>query len=123
MLLILLGFLPPLNAGGSAHALFNILIFAALFLLGYMFSHKGLKHAATNGSLAMILSVIIAYIVLFIGRFFGKSVLGLVAPNDVILIINLSILLVINVIIGALVAVAGSFIGNILKQKERKKKK
>ncbi|MEM3369768.1 MAG: hypothetical protein QW783_04080 [Candidatus Micrarchaeia archaeon] len=122
MFLILLGFLPPLSTGGLLNALFNLIIFALLFLLGYLFSQKGLKHAAKMGGLAMVLSVIIAYIALFIGRLFGKSVLGLPTPSDAMLLIQLFILLVVNVIIGAVVAVAGSLVGNIFKPKQGKRK-
>jgi hypothetical protein len=121
VLLILLGKLPPMSSANAVSMALNLLSIAALLGLGYAISSKGMKHAAMTGAFAMFVSVIIVYIGIFIGRFTGKSVLGLPTPSDSVLLFNLLLLLVANALIGAVVVAVSAAVTGLLQPKALQK--
>ena len=109
--LILGGILPPLLVNSSVNTLFLLANIAIIGYTGWIFSRLSFKEAAIKGGIVSLVSVITLYIGLFIGMTMHKPVLGVSYASQLELLLNVLILGIINVMVGAVIALIGAIIG------------
>ncbi len=109
--LILVGILPPLSVNTLANILFLLARIAIIGYAGWIFSGLGFKEVAIKGGIVTLASVIPVSLATFIGMMVHKPVLGINFTSQIYLLINLLIIAIINVMLGAVLAVIGALIG------------
>lgn len=109
--LILLGILPPLSVNTLANILFLLARIAIIGYTGWIFSGLGFKEVAIKGGIVTLASVIPVCLATFIGMMVHKPVLGINFASQIYLLISLLIIAIINVMLGAVLAVIGALIG------------
>ncbi|TRZ91511.1 MAG: hypothetical protein D4R88_01865 [Methanosarcinales archaeon] len=109
--LILGGILPPFFVNSSVNTLFLLANTAIIGYTGWIFSRLSFKEAAIKGGIVTLVSFITVCIGLFIGIIMHKPVLGVSYASQLDLLLNVLILGIINVMVGAVIAVIGAIIG------------
>jgi MFS family permease len=120
--LVLADVLPPLSSNSPGHSLFVLANIAVMVYLGWTFSKGGLKSAAIKGAVAAFASSVILVFAMAIGTVVQKPVLGIAIPSFEMLLLVLLFTSMLNIAIGAILAVCGAWLARLLQKKGIKKK-
>ncbi|MDD5172345.1 MAG: hypothetical protein PHF60_04905 [Candidatus ainarchaeum sp.] len=115
--LIAAGILPPILSYSPGNLFFSLLRLALAVYGGLLVAKKGLGAAAFNGALLLCASSLTICIATLIGTtYLGKPILGVAAPDAPSLILVLSMVLIENTLLGAILAAIAAFVSNKLRK-------
>ncbi|NYZ74049.1 hypothetical protein H0O00_02815 [Candidatus Micrarchaeota archaeon] len=113
--LIGVGILPPVLSYSLGNLFFSLLRLALAVYGGLLVAKKGLGAAAFNGALLLFAGSLTLCIATLAGStYLGRPILGLAAPDTFSMILLLSITVVENTLLGAVLAAIAAFVSNKL---------
>jgi hypothetical protein len=116
--LIFFEILPPLSSYSLGNILFTLVKLAVIIWMGIVFYEKGLGKSALYGGILGFTSSSIFALVAFISRiYFKKPILGIAIPSGVSYFLTIAIIILENILLGAIIAVCASWITKKLKHK------
>lgn len=109
--LILSGVLPPLFSYSPGNILFGVARLAIIGYVGVISAKISLKKAAINGGLVGLGMTIVFCLASVIGRFYmNKAVFGMTATGNWGLLAVFGLVIIENILLGAIIAVAAGWI-------------
>jgi hypothetical protein len=120
--LILAGGLDPVTIYSARNIVFNAFVVVVVIYMGWNLSDFGIKKVAIKGVIAAFVSVTILTCFTIIGFIIGKPILGVSLPSASYLLVPLLIILILNIILYAVLAVLGSWAAQRFKPSQSKKK-
>ncbi|MFA5129215.1 MAG: hypothetical protein WC445_04680 [Patescibacteria group bacterium] len=116
--LIFFEILPPLSSYSLGGIFFTLVKLAVIIWMGVAFYEKGLGKSALYGGILGLTSSSIFSLAAFISStYFKKSILGISVPFGVSYFLTIAIIILENIMLGAIVAVCASWITKKLKHK------
>ena len=122
IILIMAGVLAPFTTGSNANTMFSIMKLAIVAYAGWIFAHQGLKAAAIKGSV-MIGAGILLLFLSSITAYFGAASSNLNPGTIYYMAAFWGITLLLNMLIGAAMAVASALLSNFVNKKAKEKRK
>ena len=120
--LIIGGVLDPVSSYSARNILFNVFVAVVVIYMGWNLSESGIKKVAIKGAIAAFVGVTVLACVSIIGYTIGKPILGVSLPSAAYLFVPLLVILFLNVILYAVLAVLGAGVAQRFKPSQMKEK-
>ncbi len=116
-ILIFIDVLPPTTSYSVGNLLFSIARLGIIIYSGVIFYNEGLKKSSFYGGILGFVTASIVSLASFISRFyFGKPILGISVPSASYYLV-MTIIVIENILLGAIVAAGASWITKKLSQR------
>jgi len=112
--LVLGGFIPPISTYSPGNLIFIFLKLILIVISAVYFYKLGVKKCTVNGAILGLVTSFIVALLSFIGKGYGKPVLGLNVPGNYYWLM-IGFIVLQNVILGAVVAALSCWIARKIK--------
>jgi hypothetical protein len=119
--LIMGGVLDPVTSYSARNILFSVFVAVVVIYMGWNLSESGIKKVAIKGVIAAFVSVTVLACASIIGYTIGKPILGVSLPSAAYLFVPLLLMLLLDAILYALLAVLGAGVAQRFKRSNIKK--